>query len=118
MLWTHEQDTILRELWTAGVAATEINRQLGRPEDYDISKRRRQLGLPPRHTRFISGRRVTRRLKPRPEPTTTAAERMPTRSIITFMPESPRLEMEFRHLLAEVRAERGRQWNELLGVTR
>lgn len=31
-------------------------------------------------------------------------------SLISFLPESPRLEMEWRHVLAAVQAERGTQW--------
>jgi hypothetical protein len=31
-------------------------------------------------------------------------------SLISFMPDSPRLEMEWRHVLADVQAERGTQW--------
>jgi hypothetical protein len=113
--WTDNQEALLRELWPAGVPAAEINRRLGRPEKSELGKKCRALGLPPRKIRFKSRLPLAPEQKQQAQ---TAAVRFPAHTIISFMPESPTLEMQWRHELAKVRQERGALWTELQGVTR
>jgi transposase/predicted HTH domain antitoxin len=111
--WTDERVALLRELWPTGMKCDEIRDRLGISyTSRAVSRKADELGLPKRNNQP----------KRPPKPAAVAvAEHKPKpriRSLVTFLPESPRLEMEFRHLVAKVRAERGAQWTELLGVER
>lgn len=112
--WTDERVALLRELWPTGMKCDDIKTRLGISyTTRAISRKAAEIGLQPRNMQPA---------RPKPKSPAVAIEqhrpRPPIRSIITFLPESPRLEMEFRHLVAEVGKERGRLWSELLGVSR
>ncbi len=55
--------------------------------------------------------RASQRLRAFAGQATEAAARYWQPSIVSFLPESPRLEMEWRHMLAKVQQERGTQWS-------
>jgi transposase len=111
--WTDERVAMLKELWPTGMKVDDIKARLGISYTARaVSRKADELGLPKRNNQPAR--------KPVPAAATITAHKPKpqVRSIITFLPESPRLEMEFRHLVAKVRQERGAQWTELCGVTR
>jgi transposase len=114
--WTDERVALLKELWPTGMKVDDIRDRLGISyTSRAVSRKADELGLPKRNNQ--PARKPN---PPKPAVAIAAHKARPCniRSLITFLPESPRLEMQFRHLVAKVRAERGAQWTELLGVER
>jgi transposase len=99
--WTPERLEKFRELWDAGVTAAEIKRQLGVSYgEASIPKKARALGFPPR-----------RQAKSHSEISTLASAVAAARqyrddTIISFLPDSPQLEADWRSIINQVRMER------------
>lgn len=114
--WTDERKKKLKELWFTDMGVEQIRNELGISyTNRSVSRQAAVLGLPPR---CAQPKRPKPVLAPeRKQQAQTAAARFPAYTLISF-PESPRLEMAWRHELAKVRAERDTQWTERLGVSR
>lgn len=107
--WTPERQELLKSLWIQGVSAGEIRKQLGISYgDKTVMSRARKLGLQSRRWPGRSASRISTLAS-----AVASARQYVDRSIITFLPESPRLEMEWRHVLADVQVERGTKWQEI-----
>jgi hypothetical protein len=109
-------DEILRDLYVKQqLSQAEIAKRFGVTHNV-IHGRVRRLGLPaqPKRPLSMTPDAIRLRNKASHAKDERRMDGSPARSIITFLPESPRLEMAFRHELAKVREERGAQWTELL----
>lgn len=114
--WTEERIALLQELWPTGMPIPEIHRRLGISYGLkSVSMKAKAIGLPRRENPVKA-----KKPEPKPVPQTTrrTVGEFRDRTIISFLPESPRLEMAWRHELAKVRQERGARWTEILGVER
>jgi hypothetical protein len=112
-------DEMLRDLYVMQqLSQSEIAERFGVTRNV-VHGRVRRLGLPAQPKRPLSMTPDAIRLRNGShDKDARRAAHSPNRSLITFLPESPRLEMQWRHVLAKVRAERGARWTELLGVER
>jgi hypothetical protein len=100
--WTPERQQQLKSLWLQGVPAGEIRERLGISYgEKSVMERARKMGLQSRQGPHRSGSKISTIAS-----AVASARQYQDRSIITFLPESPRLEMEFRHLVAEERQRR------------
>jgi transposase len=103
--WTDERVTMLKELWPTGMIVDDIRKRLGISYTARaVSRKADELGLPKRNNQ------PPRKVEPKPAAVAITAHKPKpqVRSIITFLPERPALEMQWRHELAKVRAERCR----------
>ena len=128
-VWTQEMDDGLRRLWPTGMSGPQIVDELRLPVTaravymragvLKLPKRVRPACTNPEQIRKNELRRRHYRERTYAETmslatATTAAAQYVDRTIIRFTPESPRLELEWRNVLAAVRAERGAQWTEMV----
>jgi hypothetical protein len=103
--WTDQRVAKLTQMWGAGETAAKIASAVGLSRDGVIGKAHR-LGL--------AGRPSPIKRNVALQTTRRTVGQYKDRSIITFLPESPRLEMEFRHLVADQRQKRGAAWTEMV----
>jgi transposase/predicted HTH domain antitoxin len=121
--WTDERVAMLKDLWPTGLKVDDIRERLGISyTSRAVSRKADELGLPrrcqqPKRSIKATEWRDRRDRAASGIATATQSQARLNYTIISF-PEHPRLEMEWRHVLAAVRAERGTQWTELLGATR
>ncbi len=100
--WTPERVDLLKELWVAGMNSAKIRDRLG--INYcrqTICAKAKELGLRPRLTHKKSPSEIS----------TLASAKVFARdyrqdSIISFLPENPQLDADWRHVLSKVRQER------------
>jgi hypothetical protein len=127
-LWTPERDEIIRSMWdNSGTRAIAKKIGCGVTKNAIIGRARR-LGLPPHAKRPLSMTADAVRLREKTKKQNremSLAERVAIgsavrdskryrhESLIAF-PESPRLEMAWREMLAKVKRERGAAWDVLV----
>ena len=99
--WTPERIEKLKELWRAGTATSEIRKQLGISyQDKAVTEKAKALGLEPRRQpKSASEISVL-------ASAVTAANQYQHETLLTFLPENPELETEWRAILSQVRRER------------
>lgn len=116
-VWTEERDEQLRVLWSDGKTGREIVEALGLPcTPRAVCGRAGALGLasrlkPPSDNPSSVKRRMKRRERTSKEVSTLAAAVVAARqyqdvTLLTFLPENPRMEMEWKSILAAVKRER------------
>jgi transposase len=99
--WTAERLEKLKELWTAGKTCEEIRAELGISyHAKSVQQRAKSLGLPSRGpSRSASEVSVF-------ASAVACARQYQADTIISFLPESPQLEADWRAVLADTRRER------------